>query len=163
MMLQRRDVETSRCGDVAMLRRRDVETSRRGSHFLALIPIAPNLLPTAALFAPIYLHSNQKPNRGSNHKNYIINIKKNVETIDRREYSMSVLGTHHTPKLSFLLDLKQELTLDNLESQFGRCCTCRKIGDQFELTRTATVLLEVHQIHTAILLLENSVEMNESD
>ena len=87
-------------------------TSRRGSHFLALIPIAPNSLPTAALFAPIYLHPNQTPNQGSNHKNYIINIKKNVKMKDRREYSMSVLGTHHTPKLSFLLDLKQELTLN---------------------------------------------------
>ena len=31
---------------------------------------------------------------------------------DRLEYKMSVLGTHHTPKLSFLLVLKQERTLD---------------------------------------------------
>ena len=89
-----------------------METSRRGSHFLALIPIAPKLASTAALFALIYLHPNQTPNQGSNYKNYMINIKKNVKMKDRREYSMSVLGTHHTPKLSFLLDLKQELTLN---------------------------------------------------
>ena len=30
---------------------------------------------------------------------------------------MSVLGTHHTPKLSFLLVLKQELTLDRTHSR----------------------------------------------
>ena len=72
------------------LQRRDVETSRRGIHFLALIPIASNMLPTAALFASIYLHPNQTPNQGSNYKNYIINIKQNVKMIDRREYSMSV-------------------------------------------------------------------------
>ena len=103
--------------DVATLQRRDVETSRRGSHFLALIPIAPKLASTAALFAPIYLHPNQTPNQGSNYKNYIINIKKNVKMKDRREYSMSVLGTHHTPKLSFLLDLKQELTLNRTHTR----------------------------------------------
>ena len=87
--------------DVATWRRRDVETSRRGSHFLALIPIAPKLASTTALFAPKYLHPNQTPNQGSDYKNYIINIKKNVKMKDRREYSMSVLGTHQTPdKLS---------------------------------------------------------------
>ena len=36
---------------------------------------------------------------------------------DRREYKMSVLGTHHTPKLSFLLVLKQELTLDRTHTR----------------------------------------------
>ena len=30
---------------------------------------------------------------------------------------MSVLGTHHTPKLSFLLDLKQELTLNRTHTR----------------------------------------------
>ena len=94
-----------------------METSRRGSHFLALIPIAPKLPSTTALFAPIYPHPNQTPNQGSNYKKYIINIKKNAKMKDRREYSMSVLGTHHTPKLSFLLDLKQELTLNRTHTQ----------------------------------------------
>ena len=37
--------------------------------------------------------------------------KINVKMKDRREYNMSVLGTHHTPKLSFLLVPKQEWTL----------------------------------------------------
>ena len=83
--------------DVATLQRRDVETSRRGRHFLALIPIAPKLASTTALFTLVHLHPNQTPNQGSNHKNHIINIiniKKNVKMKDRREYSMSVLDTH---------------------------------------------------------------------
>ena len=98
-------------------------------------------------------------NQGSNHKNYIINIiniKKNVKMKDRREYSMSVLGTHHTPKLSFLLDLKQELTLNRTHTRHNATNTktvlhmLKKIGDQFGLTHTAAVLLEVHKMHTDI-------------
>ena len=61
--------------------------------------------------------SGSGPVKGSNYKNYMINIKKNVKMKDRREYSMSVLGTHHTPKLSFLLDLKQELTLNRTHTR----------------------------------------------
>ena len=32
---------------------------------------------------------------------------------------MSVLGTHHTPKLDFLLVLKQELTLDRTHTRYN--------------------------------------------
>ena len=59
---------------------------------------------------------------------------------DRREYKMSVLGTHHTPKLSFLLVLKQELTLDRTHTRHNATNTktvvhmLKKIEDQFGLT-----------------------------
>ena len=42
---------------------------------------------------------------------------------DRREYKMSVLGTHHTPKLSFLLVLKQELALDRTHTRHNETNT----------------------------------------
>ena len=105
--LPRRDVETSRRCHVATWRRRDVAVT---SH--ALLFIAPKTSSTAALFTPLYLYSKQTPNQESSHKNYIINIKICMKMEDRREYKMSVLGTHRTPKLSFLLVLKKELTLD---------------------------------------------------
>ena len=103
--------------DVATWRRRDVETSRRGDiatwqSLPCSDPHCSKLASNSCSFRSNIPASKQTPNQGSKHKNYVINIKKNVKMKDRREYSMSVLGTHHTPKLSFLLDLKQELTLN---------------------------------------------------
>ena len=69
---------------------------------------------------------------------------------------MSVLGTHHTPKLSFLLVLKQELTLDRTHTRHNATNTktmvymLKKIGDQFGLTHIPTVLLDVQRRHTDI-------------
>ena len=36
---------------------------------------------------------------------------------------MSVLGTHHTPKLNFLLVLKQEQTLDRTHTRYNATIT----------------------------------------
>ena len=74
---------------------------------------------------------------------------------NRRECKMSVLGTHHTPKHSFLLVLKQELTLDRTHTRHNATNTktvvhMLKIEDQFGLTHILTVLLDVQKMHTDI-------------
>ena len=66
--------------DVATLPRRDVGTSRRGdvatwqSPPCFILHCSKNYFP-AALFAPLYLYSKQTPNHESSHKNCINNIK----------------------------------------------------------------------------------------
>ena len=115
--LRRRDV-TELLTSAMLTRRRDLVTSRRHhvatwQPLLALLCLAPQkLLLITALFTPLYLQPHQTQNQGSSQKNYEIPIKQNVKMKNRRECKMGVLGTHHTPKLSFLLVLKQELTLD---------------------------------------------------
>ena len=95
LLTQRRDAGTYRRGDVATLERRDVTATS-----LPCSPLLQKLLPTAALFAPMYLHPNQTPNRKSSHKNYKNYYKINVKMEDRCEYNMSVLGTHHATRCS---------------------------------------------------------------
>ena len=76
-------------------------------------------------------------------------MKKNVKMKTRRECKMSVLGTHHTPKLRFLLVLKQEPTLNRTHTRHYATNTktvlhMLKLGDQFGLIHIPTVLLDVH-------------------
>ena len=102
---------TLRRWDVTTWGRRDVGMSRRAIHPYALPHAAPKLLLKPFLHQ-LHLHRHQSPNQVSSHKNYEIKYKINAKTKDRRGYNLSVLCTHHTPKLSFLLVPKQELTLN---------------------------------------------------
>ena len=52
----------------------------------------------------------------SSHKKYIFKCKIVLKTKDRRGYTLSVLGTHHPPKLSFLLVPKQDWTLNKIHT-----------------------------------------------
>ena len=67
----RGDVGTSRRGDVATLERRDV-----ADPFMHSLHMLQKLLPTAALFVPMYLHPHQTLIQESSHKNYEITVNK---------------------------------------------------------------------------------------
>ena len=62
---------------------------------------------------------------------------------------MSVLGTHHTPKLRFLLVLKQEPNLDRTHTRHHATNIktvvrmLKKTGDQIGLAHIPTVLFDV--------------------
>ena len=104
---------TSRRWDVTTWGRHDVGTSRRASHpYAHCLMLLQNCFQKLPFLHQLHLHRHQSPNQVSSHKNYEIKYKIKAKTKDRRGYNLSVLGTHHTPKLSFLLVPKQELTLN---------------------------------------------------
>ena len=123
---------TSRHCNVATLRRPDVETSQRWTLVDFLFSLTQrwdfatlrrrdvpasfmlffSLLQNGPKNCPFYMLFTQNARIRYRTIKCIFNCKIKLKQKNRRGYVMSALGTHHTPKLSFLLVPKQKLTLN---------------------------------------------------